>query len=403
MGVLKNIQDVLRELAIDGEFQNEIRQCRRYLHAHPELSNQEYDTTEFIREQLAKLDIQIMETTRPLRTGVIAFIGQGQSSKNLYLRGDIDALPMEEQSDLAFMSQNQGVAHTCGHDIHTTALLYAAKFLKQYESLIDGRLFFIFQPAEENMTGALEVIGSGIFEEYPPTHIVGLHTWPGIDEGKIGLKKGAFSAASDYFKLTVQGKGGHGAHPETTVDPILISGHILIALQSIVSRNIEAVESAVITVGKIQGGTAANVIPNFVEMEGTARTTNTDIQKTVKDRMYTLLPSIAQGFGGDCQIEYREGVPPVINDGDIVDVISTAANSILGDDNVVWLDSPSMGSEDFAHYLKFTTGVIFRIGTGTADERSRLGLHNSSIVFGENAIFAGIATFVGTALEYFRK
>ena len=119
MGVLKNIQDVLRELAIDGEFQNEIRQCRRYLHAHPELSNQEYDTTEFIREQLAKLDIQIMETTRPLRTGVIAFIGQGQSSKNLYLRGDIDALPMEEQSDLAFMSQNQGVAHTCGHDIHT--------------------------------------------------------------------------------------------------------------------------------------------------------------------------------------------------------------------------------------------------------------------------------------------
>ena len=138
-------------------------------------------------------------------------------------------------------------------------------------------------------------------------------------------------------------------------------------------------------------------------MEGTARTTNTDIQKTVKDRMYTLLPSIAQGFGGDCQIEYREGVPPVINDGDIVDVISTAANSILGDDNVVWLDNPSMGSEDFAHYLKFTTGVIFRIGTGTADERSRLGLHNSSIVFGENAIFAGIATFVGTALEYFRK
>ncbi|MBK7921015.1 MAG: M20/M25/M40 family metallo-hydrolase [Veillonella sp.] len=128
------------------------------MHAHPELSNQEYDTTEFIREQLAKLDIQIMETTRPLRTGVIAFIGQGQSSKNLYLRGDIDALPMEEQSDLAFMSQNQGVAHTCGHDIHTTALLYAAKFLKQYESLIDGRLFFIFQPAEENMTGALEVI-----------------------------------------------------------------------------------------------------------------------------------------------------------------------------------------------------------------------------------------------------
>lgn len=187
------------------------------------------------------------------------------------------------------------------------------------------------------------------------------------------------------------------------MDPILIAGHLLTALQSIVSRNIEAIDAAVITVGKIQGGTAANAIPNFVEMEGTARTTNTEIQHTVKTRMQTLLPNIAQGFGGDCIVEYREGVPPVINDGVIVDVIATAANPILGEENIVWLDNPSMGSEDFAHYLKVAPGAIFRIGTGTDDERSRLGLHNSAIVFGEKAIFAGIATFVGIALEYFRK
>lgn len=403
METLHRIQHTLRELATDIDFQQEIRKCRRYLHAHPELSNQEYKTTEFIRTELEKFGLQIVETSHPLRTGVIAVIGKGERSTNLYLRGDIDALPMEEQSDVAFKSQHHGIAHTCGHDIHTTALLYAAKLLKQYETSIDGRIFFIFQPAEENITGALEIIASGIFEQYPPTHIVGLHTWPGIDEGKIGLKKGAFSAASDYFKLTVQGKGGHGAHPETAVDPILITGHILTALQSIVSRNIEAIDATVITVGKIQGGTVANAIPHFVEMEGTARTTNTEVQHTVKTKMQTLLPSIAQGFGGDCIVEYREGVPPVINDGSTIDIISAATIPILGDEHIIWLDNPSMGSEDFAHYLKIAPGAIFRIGTRMDDERSQLGLHNSAIVFGEKAIFAGIATFVGTALEYFRK
>lgn len=284
-----------------------------------------------------------------------------------------------------------------------TALLYAAKLLKKAENDITGRVLLIFQPAEEKLNGSKSVIDTGIFEKYHPQFIIGLHTWPEIPGGTIGIRKGPSMAASDSLKVTVHGKGGHGAHPHKSIDPICITGYILTALQTIVSRNIAPLDSGVITIGKITGGTAPNVIPDKVVLEGTVRSLDPSVRTLIQNRLETLLPSIAEGFGGTCEVEYQKGNPPVINDANVVDRIAQAGKEVLGEDHVIELEKASMGSEDFADYLEILPGALFRIGTCNADEKSHRPLHNSGIVFDEKGIATGAQVLAQTVWDAFQE
>jgi amidohydrolase len=336
-----------------------------------------------------------------LKTGLVASIGQGQTDQCIALRADIDALPIQEQSGLPFASRNPGVGHCCGHDLHMTALLYAAKLLKKVEEEIPGRVLLIFQPAEEKLNGSQSVIATGIFETYKPQHIIGLHTWPDIPAGTIGIRKGPSMAASDSLKIVVHGKGGHGAHPHKSIDPVCITGYLLTALQTIISRNVAPLDSGVITIGKITGGTAANVIPDSVTLEGTVRSLDPAVRALLQKRLETMLPAIAEGFGGSCDVEYIKGNPPVINDSWTVDQIARAGAEVLGTENVVELEKASMGSEDFADYLELLPGALFRIGTRNEDEKSHRPLHNSGIVFDEKGIIAGAEVLAQTVWDIF--
>jgi amidohydrolase len=372
---------------------------RRQRHEQPELGFAEFKTTEALRQKLQSWGVEILDTN--LKTGLVASIGQGKTDQCIALRADIDALPIQEQSGLPFASQNPGVGHCCGHDFHMTALLYAAKLLKDVEEEIPGRVLLIFQPAEEKLNGSRSVIATGIFEKYNPQHIIGLHTWPDIPAGTIGIRKGPSMAASDSLKIVVHGRGGHGAHPHKSVDPVCITGYLLTALQTIISRNVAPLDSGVITIGKITGGTAANVIPDTVTMEGTVRSLDPAVRALLQKRLETMLPAIAEGFGGTCEVEYSKGNPPVINDPWTVDRIAQAGTEVLGAENVVELEKASMGSEDFADYLELLPGALFRIGTRNEDERSHRPLHNSGIVFDEKGIVAGAEVLAQTVWDLF--
>lgn len=375
-------------------------QFRRWMHQYPELSNEEYKTTERIIQELIDADIKIESIN--LKTGVIASVGKGESSRNLYLRADIDALPLEENSGLSFSSKNKEVAHCCGHDIHTSTLLLTAKYLKLYEDYILGKIVFIFQPAEEKMNGADQIIESGIFDKIKPTAILGIHTWPELPAGTVGLKKGPFMSASDLFNIKIKGKSGHGAHPHKAIDPICIAGYVLTALQTVVSRVVAPNDAAVITVGKIYAGSAANIIPEEAVMEGTVRTADKEVQQKIKTTMGKLISSVVEGFGGIAEFTYVYGHPAVYNHADIIDKINSAASKVLKEDNIVWLEKASMGSEDFSHYLELAPGAMFRIGTANNDIRSTYSLHNREIIFDEEAILTGAKVLVQVALDFFK-
>lgn len=372
---------------------------RRQIHQNPELSGEEIETTQLLHRELKNRGIHILKTN--LKTGLIAAVGKNSSKKTLILRADIDALPMTERSGLAFASQRAGCCHSCGHDLHTAALLLCARVLKKMEDKIEGTVLFVFQPAEEGLNGALSVCGTGVFTDYKPQLIIGLHTWPDLPAGTVGVKKGPFMAASDSLKLTVSGKSGHAAHPHKTIDPIMVSGYLITALQSIVSRNVAPLDNAVITIGKVTAGTAANIIPESVVLEGSVRTADPEVQAMIEARLKVLLPSIAEGFGAVCTVEYAKGVPAVVNDAAIVDLLKLSAEKAIGPSNVIQLDKPSMGSEDFANYLKLVPGALFRIGTGNDDPNSHLALHSAQIIFDEKAIAAGAHVMSQFALDYF--
>ncbi|MEG0803701.1 MAG: M20 family metallopeptidase [Pygmaiobacter sp.] len=387
-------------LELANEYNAEAIALRRNLHRNPELSGQEFETTALIRTELEKYGICILKTN--LTTGLIAKIGLGRSEKTLMLRADIDALPMTEESGLSFASEQPGRCHSCGHDLHTAALLTCAKILKKAEAQIAGTILFVFQPAEENFGGAKSVCETGIFERYHPQMIVGLHTWPDLPAGTVGLKKGPFMAASDLLTITVTGKNGHAAHPHKAIDPIMVSGYLITALQTIVSRNVAPLDSAVITIGKMTAGTAANVIPERAVLEGSVRTADPEVQNAVEQRLRTLLPSIAEGFGAECTVDYIKGTPAVVNDTATVELLQRAAQQVLSPDQIVFLEKPSMGSEDFATYLQRIPGAIFRIGTSNEQLNSHCALHNAKIIFDEQAIMTGASVLSQFSQEFFK-
>lgn len=371
---------------------------RRQIHQNPELGFEEHKTTALVEKVLVELGIEHRKNGD--KTGVIATLKGGlPGEKVIALRADMDALKLQEGTGLEFASKVPGVSHACGHDMHTAVLLGAATMLAEYKEHLRGTVKFFFQPAEEMVNGAETMIQNGAMENPAVDYALACHTWPDMPAGSIGIRKGAMMASADKITITVRGKAVHAAHPHKGIDPVVVGAYIITQLQTIVSRRVAPLEPAVVSIGRLAAGTTSNIIPDECVMEGTVRTLNPEVRREVAEHIKNIAAHTALGMGATAEVEYEEGVPPTICDSYVVDVISEAAGELLGPDKVLEVPVPSMGGEDFSRYLEHAPGALFRIGTADDRPASRGALHNPKTVFSEDAIPAGIITFVGTVFK----
>ncbi|WCT57926.1 amidohydrolase [Paenibacillus kyungheensis] len=367
-------------MALTEGLQQQLSDIRRHIHRHPELSGEEIQTTAYIRQLLEAADIQILSFPN-LKTGVIAEIGTGESV--IALRADIDALPVQEETGLAFASEVNGKMHACGHDFHTASLLGAAYLLKEQEHQLQGRVRLIFQPAEEKAKGAQEVIANGALEGVQA--IFGLHNKPDLPVGTVGIRNGALMAAADGFIVEVTGVGTHAAVPEAGIDPIVVSAHIVTAIQSIVSRNISSQQGAVISVTQLNSGHVWNVIPDLAVLQGTIRTFDEQVREQVLSRFEQIVEGVATAFGTSAKVKWLAGPPPVLNDEQW-----TGAAQIAAEQSNLQVVEPAVSpaSEDFSFYQKEVPGVFIFVGTSGPQE-----WHHPSFDVDERAL-SSTATFL---------
>ncbi len=383
-------------LSVMKELEPEYIKIRRYLHQHPELSYNEVNTTEFIKQELTKYGIEVFNNGK--FTGVIGVLNGSAPGKTIALRADIDALPVKENTGLEFASVNEGCCHACGHDLHMTTLLAAARLLSKYRHRLQGTVKFFFQPAEEKLGGSETIINNGFLEDVDA--IFGIHTWPDVPGGSIGIKKGPMMAGSDSFKITITAPGGHAAHPHKTPDPIAAAAYMITQLQTIVARELNPLDSAVITVGKMTAGTAANIIPSEVVLEGSMRYLLPETRKKIHESIKRIAEGTAISLRVHAETEIISGCGPVIGTDELVNMVELSADKLLGTDKISILPAASMGSEDFSAYLAEKPGAFFRIGTGTDNPNSHLALHNGKLLFSEDAIAAGAVTLCGVAFLF---
>lgn len=365
---------------------------RRHFHQNPELSTKERQTAGRIAELLVEWGYEV--ETGIGGEGVVASLRNGAGQRAIGIRADFDALPIVEATGLPYASRSPGVMHACGHDGHTTILLAAARALALRKSF-DGTLRLIFQPAEEISVGARAMIRDGLFERFPVDGIFGLHNWPGVPEGVFGFADGPAMAAVDKAVITVAGKGGHGAAPHETVDPVLAAAHLVTALQSLVSRNIDPLDAAVVTVGSIHGGTASNVIPDSVELQATIRSFTPEVRALLAERLPALAQAQAAAFGAKADVDYRLGMPAVVNHAAETRFAREAALSTFGAAGVIEHLRPRSASEDFAYFLEQRPGAFLFIGAGEGPP-----LHSPRYDFND-ALIAPAATYWTRLAERF--
>ncbi len=369
-----------------------IVEVRRKIHKHPELKMKEYETARLVEEELKSLGIE----TYPHYADTTAVIGRIVGAKSgpvRAFRADMDALPIKEETGLPYASEVDGVMHACGHDIHTASLIGLAHLLTRNKEDLAGEVIFVFQPGEEGGFGGKILTDSGFIERFEISYIVGQHVYPDVPLGKIAYKVGLMTANSDRFIVKVKGKGSHGARPNQGIDPITIAAHITVAFGTIHSREVDPLDSTVITVGSIHGGTASNVIPDDALMHGTIRTFGDENREFVAKRVKEVAEGIAKTFRAEAETEVNFGYPSVFNDKEITMKVKDAAERYLGPDNVMELPVPSMGGEDFAYYLRKVPGTFYRLGVGP-----NMPLHNARFAPDEEALKVGIGVFGATAL-----
>lgn len=373
-------------------FHDELTALRRDIHANPEIGFEETRTSGLVAGTLQALGIEVHRGIG--RTGVVGVIKgkKNNSGRMIGLRADMDALPIKEETGAQYCSTRTGVMHACGHDGHTAVLLGAAKYLSQTRNF-DGTAVLIFQPAEEGLGGATAMINDGLFEKFPCDEIYAMHNWPALPAGVIGINPGPMMAASDKFEIIIKGRGGHGAHPYLTIDPIVIAAQLISSLQTIVSRNVHPAESAVISFGSVQAGNPAapSVIPNEVRLVGTVRTFKPEIQKMIETRMRELVQAVPAGYGASSEFVYATGYAATINSVEHTNFVIDVATDLFGADKVVGNLIPSMGSEDFAFMLQVKPGAYFRLGQGGAEDGRFL--HNARFDFNDAVIPNGSAMF----------
>ena len=356
-----DLKDTIKRLA--HEQRDEVIEWRRWMHRHPELSQEEYGTMAFVAERLTEMGLE--PRTGIGKTGVMAML-RGAHEPDSYcvaLRADYDALPITEATGLDFASENPGVMHACGHDMHTCSLLGAVKILVQLREEIHGSLMFIFEPSEEKYPGgARMMMEDGLFDEVLPNEIYSFHCLPEMDCGKVGMRKGRYMASTDELYWTITGRGGHGATPHLNVDPIVVASHIVIALQQVVSRNAPPMMPTVLTIGKIEDvGGRTNITPETVKMQGIIRTFDPQWRLDAHERIRKISCGVAEAMGADCDLFIDYGYPPVINDDACTQQVHDNAVAFLGADNVEWLDL-RMTAEDFAFYQQKIPSCYFRVG-----------------------------------------
>ncbi|CAN7487477.1 M20 aminoacylase family protein [Acidovorax sp. LjRoot117] len=379
--------DVQRVKSVEegiAAFIHEFQALRRDLHQHPELSFQEHRTSAIVAERLASWGYEV--TTGIAGTGLVGTLRKGQGTKTLGIRADMDALPITEATGLPYASRNAGVMHACGHDGHTTVLLAAARFLAE-SGRFDGTLNLIFQPAEENGGGANRMIADGLFERFPCDAVFGLHNWPCVGAGHFGCVTGPAMASVDQITITVRGKGGHGAAPHETVDPVVASAHIITALQTVVSRNVDPLDMGVVTVGSIHGGNAPNVVPESVELKLTARAFKPEVRAVLQERIPAIARAQAESFGATADVLYRPGYPAVLNHEAETDLARSVAIDTFGAARVDAGFRPRTASEDFAFMLLKRPGSYVFVGNGDG-----ASLHSPYYDFND-AILAPSATY----------
>jgi hippurate hydrolase len=368
--------------------QDELAALRQHLHRHPELAFAEHDTSALVA---ARLQDWGYEVTRGIgRTGVVARLRVGSGRNRLGLRADMDALPIHEETGLPYASSKPGLMHACGHDGHTAMLLGAAKHLATTRNF-SGTLHLIFQPAEERGfdSGAKAMVADGLFERFPCDMVFAMHNHPGAPQGHFMMRPGPFLAAGDRAFVRIVGVGGHAARPHQTVDPLVASAAIVMALQTVVSRNVDPIESAVVTVGRLHAGDALNVIPADAEIGLSVRSFNALVRALLKQRITTLVHSTAESYGAKAEIEYVEGYPVVDNAAAAVALAAEVADELVGTERVVRDFPRMMGSEDFAYMLQACPGALVRIGNGPAD--GGRGLHNPRYDFDDGNLAVGAA------------
>nr|WP_285876976.1 M20 family metallopeptidase [Fictibacillus phosphorivorans] len=375
-----------------------IIEYRRHLHQFPELSFNEFQTADFVADILEENNIEVLRNVA--ETGVVGLIKGDTPGRTIALRADMDALPIQEQTNLKFSSKNPGVMHACGHDFHTSILLGAAILLNQHRHLINGTIKLIFQPGEEKLTGAKKMIEKGVLTNPDVDAIVALHCWPDLPAGKIGIRKGPITAAAVFIEITIHGKAGHAAHPHKCVDPIVIAGQVVSTLQTVISREVAPTDPAVLTIGKINGGTAPNVIPSSVQLSGMIRTVSPDLQKRMPDIINRVVTKTAESMNGEAEVSYTMATPPLISDDSMVELIDRVVTETLGEDSLVYLENPSLGSEDFSFYAEQVPGVLFRLGTHNESEASKLSLHHAGVLFEEDALTTGVSVMCEAAVHY---
>ncbi len=365
--------------------QTELTAIRRDIHAHPEIGMDEHRTADLVARKLEEWGIEVHRGVGV--TGVVGVLRNGNGQASVGLRADMDALPILEATDLPHASQNRGLMHACGHDGHTTMLLGAAKLLAETREF-NGTVNFIFQPGEEGAGGALAMLKDGLFERFPCDAVYGMHNRPGLEVGKFRIGHGTRYAAAALFEIHVTGKGAHGARPEEGIDSTLIVCHLATALQSIVSRNVPARETAVLSITQVHAGDAFNVIPETAWLGGTVRTMKSEIMTLIERNMERLASTIAAGFGASATVSFRTIASPVVNDSAETIAFGDAAAELAGEANVDRDAPPVMGSEDFAFMMERVPGAHISIGNGDT-----AGVHNHRYDFNDEAIPYGAALY----------
>lgn len=389
--LLKKIQELAEQQA------NANIDTRRHLHAHPELSFHEFETQVYVESQLNKLGIP---TQRIANTGVIAIIeGKNPTKKVVALRADMDALPIQETNDIPYKSQNPGVMHACGHDVHTSSLLGTARILQSVKDEFEGTIKLLFQPAEEKAPGGASImIQEGALKNPSPAGILGQHVATNIPVGKVGFREGMYMASADELYLTVKGKGGHGAMPDQCIDPIVIASHIIIAMQQIISRNKNPRLPSVLSFGKFIAEGATNVIPNEVKIEGTFRAMDEEWRADGLAKMKKLAEGIAESMGGSCDFFVLKGYPFLKNNPELTRRMKEAAVEYMGADNVIDLDI-WMAAEDFAFYTHHVDACFYRLGTRNDDKGIIHGVHTPNFNIDEKALHVGPGLMAWLAIQ----
>jgi amidohydrolase len=390
--MLAEIKDIAQK------FTPRLIEIRRHLHAHPELSGKEHQTSAYIAGVLSSYGLSVKEAVG--KTGVLGELaGQGSDRRTLAIRTDMDALPIQEHLELDFASANPGIMHACGHDVHATLGMGTAMVLSQLSDNLPGNVRFLFQPAEEIALGAKWMVQDGAMKGVDA--IYGVHVFPSIPARCVGIRYGALTSAADELEIVIQGESGHGARPHQALDAIWIAAQVITSLQQAISRTQNPLHPIVLSLGQIEGGRAPNIIADRVKMMGTVRSLHPESYANLPQWIENIVQGVCQIYGAKCQVDYRRGVPSVHNDETLTQIIESATREAWGDESVQILPEPSLGAEDFSIYLDNVPGCMFRLGVGH-ENKTNYPLHHPKFEVDEDAILTGVVTMAYAAYKYWQ-